>query len=552
MNDKTTVSTLKRVCMSIGALPTSYLDSMSYYEMLVWFTKYLTEEVTPAVNNNAEAVKELQSYVEHYFDNLDIEEEVDKKLDEMASSGELAELISQYLESQAIIGFNTCSELAAAENLVNGSLVKTFGENNYYDTKGAFYKVRTRLNADDPDGYNLIELTNTDNLVAQKVGLSDYQIESSISTINDLKRVALYIGNSYTNGTGSTSGSDGIFNLTKDLFDAAYKKTGSGTGFLAYTDHTSDTFLTLLTSAINDSNIPNSEITDVIIVGAWGDTRALRETITNGGSITSYASSVQTACSTFVTNAKTNFPKLKRISYVFAESRSQKTITHTYPTQFSDAFWVHNRFLNLLPKNNIEYLGWIGFNILMDSNYFSSDHFHPNDAGYKHLSTLFKTAYNGTLTYKPLYYSFTSTPCGITSGSSATGNACIYPETTSIILRSFSLASGSTPAHSAGADLIDFANLNFTIPYPTGASSNFELGNGFMCATKRPQDNDWDTNLNYNARLQLQKSSVDDDSVVIRCITYGGSKTVSQTINPIFTPVLLSYNNGYTTSSTAV
>lgn len=95
MNDKTTVSTLKRVCMSIGALPTSYLDSMSYYEMLVWFTKYLTEEVTPAVNNNAEAVIELQNFVEHYFDNLDIQEQVDHKLDEMVEDGTLANVINQ-------------------------------------------------------------------------------------------------------------------------------------------------------------------------------------------------------------------------------------------------------------------------------------------------------------------------------------------------------------------------------------------------------------------------------------------------------------------------
>ena len=99
MNDKTTVSTLKRVCMSIGALPSSYLESMSYYEMLVWFTKYLTEEVTPAVNNNAEAVKELQSYVEHYFDNLDIQEQVDNKLEDMVEDGTLANIINQEIFS---------------------------------------------------------------------------------------------------------------------------------------------------------------------------------------------------------------------------------------------------------------------------------------------------------------------------------------------------------------------------------------------------------------------------------------------------------------------
>lgn len=473
MNDKTTVSTLKRVCMSIGELPTSYLDSMSYYEMLVWFTKYLTEEVTPAVNNNAEAVQELQSYVANYFDNLDVQEEVDHKLDEMASDGTLAALINQEI----------------------------------FD-----------------------------------------ELNQEISDVNDdvqtLKRTALYIGNSYTNGTGSTSGTNGIFNRTKNLFDNAYKKTGSGTGFLEYEGHTTDTFNLLLESAINDTSIPNDEITDVIIIGAWGDTRALRETITDGGNLTNYQSYVQSACTTFMNNVNSNFPNIKRVCYVLAESRSQKTFAQTYPTQFSDTFWVHNSFITLLPKNGIEYLGWIGFNIMLDNNYFSNDHFHPNDNGYKMLSSLFKTAYCGKFTYKPMNYFFSNTPCGITSGSTATGMVTIYPETTSIILRGITLAAGSTPGNSTGQDFIDFGNLAITIPYPAGAGQTYELGTGLICTTSTVNSSGFNPATNYNARLQLQKSTLDSDSVKIRGVSQGTSKTVSDSVSCVYTPVLLTYSNG--------
>ena len=91
-----------RFCMSIGAVPSSYLAGMTIEQQLLWFCSYLEKEVIPAVNNNAEAVEELQqlftelhNYVEHYFDNLDVQEEINNKLDEMVESGELQELLTQ-------------------------------------------------------------------------------------------------------------------------------------------------------------------------------------------------------------------------------------------------------------------------------------------------------------------------------------------------------------------------------------------------------------------------------------------------------------------------
>lgn len=165
-----------RYCMSIAQVPSSYLSGLTLEEQLLWLCSFLTNEVIPTVNNNGEAVEELQAlyvelknYVDNYFDNLDIQEEVNTKLEEMAQSGELAELISQYLEAQAVIGFNNCESLSEAVNLANGSFARTYGKTTYNDGYGAFYKIRTRTNADDPDGYNLIELTNTENLVAERV-----------------------------------------------------------------------------------------------------------------------------------------------------------------------------------------------------------------------------------------------------------------------------------------------------------------------------------------------------------------------------------------------
>lgn len=95
MNKINQLPPFKKFCVTIGNLPSSYVDSMSYYECLLWLCNYLKTTVVPTVNDTVEAVTELQNYVANYFDNLDVQEEVDNKLDEMVESGELAEIILQ-------------------------------------------------------------------------------------------------------------------------------------------------------------------------------------------------------------------------------------------------------------------------------------------------------------------------------------------------------------------------------------------------------------------------------------------------------------------------
>ena len=111
MNDKIEKEVIKlppfkRMCMTIGELPTSYLESMTYYEMLIWFTNYLSKTVIPTINNNAQAITEiqelftkLQDYVNNYFDNLDVQEEINNKLDQMVEDGTFEEIISTYYQN---------------------------------------------------------------------------------------------------------------------------------------------------------------------------------------------------------------------------------------------------------------------------------------------------------------------------------------------------------------------------------------------------------------------------------------------------------------------
>lgn len=182
------LSPFKRMVMTIGTLPTAFIESMTYYEALAYFVKYL-EEVTAAVNQNAEATKELQTlfselknYVDTYFDNLDIQEEINNKLDEMAESGELAEIIAEYLNSNAIMSYNTIADMSVATNLIDGSFAYTYGQNSYNDGNGGFYKIREIQNTDVIDGYYIVALADT-NLVGER--MSNATIETIITRLNN-------------------------------------------------------------------------------------------------------------------------------------------------------------------------------------------------------------------------------------------------------------------------------------------------------------------------------------------------------------------------------
>lgn len=149
MNNVETIKPFKNFCMTIGALPTSYLESMSYYETLCWLCKYLENTINPAINNNAEALKELQNYVANYFNNLDVQEEIDNKLDEMAESGVLADIINEQIFDDLN---NEIGDLSTLKTSDKSSLVNATNE------------VVDHLNIVNFKGYpstlNLAEFTN--------------------------------------------------------------------------------------------------------------------------------------------------------------------------------------------------------------------------------------------------------------------------------------------------------------------------------------------------------------------------------------------------------
>lgn len=88
------------------ALPLTYDDSLSYYELLNKVVHYLNNvisdvsDVETNVGRLATAYNQLQDYVNNYFDELDIEAELKNILDEMAEDGTLDALLSPLVDDK--------------------------------------------------------------------------------------------------------------------------------------------------------------------------------------------------------------------------------------------------------------------------------------------------------------------------------------------------------------------------------------------------------------------------------------------------------------------
>ena len=82
-------------------LPLVYDDSLSYYELLCKVVDYLNKTMEDVDNFNTDMTslydtyEQLQEYVNNYFSSLDVQTEINNKLDEMSSNGTLLSIISE-------------------------------------------------------------------------------------------------------------------------------------------------------------------------------------------------------------------------------------------------------------------------------------------------------------------------------------------------------------------------------------------------------------------------------------------------------------------------
>lgn len=129
------------------AIPLAFDESMSYYETLCGLLSYLQNVIIPTVNNNAEAVAELQNlyiqlhdYVENYLNDLNLQDEVNNKLDQMVKDGTFERILSKYIDENIDRTFTTV-DIMKNEDLQDKMKVKTLGYNEINDKGGCEYYI---------------------------------------------------------------------------------------------------------------------------------------------------------------------------------------------------------------------------------------------------------------------------------------------------------------------------------------------------------------------------------------------------------------------------
>lgn len=105
--------------------------------MLVRMFNKLSKQTRETVENYITQFNDLYNYVHDYFDNLDVQEEVNHKLDEMVEDGTLGEIIGEYLTPMVKILF--CKQKGEVQS-GDATLIKAYDKNVLIDTHLASLK----------------------------------------------------------------------------------------------------------------------------------------------------------------------------------------------------------------------------------------------------------------------------------------------------------------------------------------------------------------------------------------------------------------------------
>lgn len=258
-----------------------YVPYTDFHELnLDWIVKVVKEYVakTDVLEIN---YADLKAYVDDYFADLDIQTEIDNKLQEMYDGGELAVLIGQFLSTESLLIFNTRAALKAADNLASGVSVMTLGTSSITDGLNEIYVIRSLTSSDTVDEVNIVSLTNYPALIAQLLPRKQ-------------KKTYIFIGDSYMDTEDMTQSIitylPGYMDLDSNQY---YWRANSGAAF----GRSSNSFLSLIQDLESTIKYPYM-ITDIVCIGGHNDSY-----VTGEENILNAISAFKDYCATTYPNA---------------------------------------------------------------------------------------------------------------------------------------------------------------------------------------------------------------------------------------------------------
>ena len=376
-------------------------------------------KINELINSNnklAKDFKDLHDYVYDYFDNLDVQEEIDNKLDEMAEGGELAEIIAQYIQLNGVLAYDNIADMAGAENLVAGSIARVLGNSAYATGDGAFYRIRALVNTDVVDGVNLVALTEAPTLVAERI--PDAGLNTANTNISNLtNRVTtleshhmVVIGDSFSTATYCNPDDSWYTLVGKRLNLTVHNYAKDGAGYNNVGVDTT-TFDTEADRAIADTSFDNNDVDLVIVYGGLNDMSDAN------------CDYVKTNGLALFNKLSTNFPKAKLVCAGI----------NVWPGGFwvkGDGRTTANFWAEL--KSECRQLGLIFIDTMYwlmtdDNRYYDMTNYHPNAEGNKVFATNFMSAMFGNAIAQYDVIPLTST--------ATTGSGTIYVTMTQTSLK---------------------------------------------------------------------------------------------------------------------
>lgn len=125
-------------------LPLVYDDSLSYYELLCKVVDYLNKTIEDVgvlevdVTSLREAYVKLQDYVNKYFDSLDVQEEINNKLDALITDGTITDIFTKIFYSKSSPVFvNSVSDMTDSKSiyvLISSGNIYQYSNGSFVDT----------------------------------------------------------------------------------------------------------------------------------------------------------------------------------------------------------------------------------------------------------------------------------------------------------------------------------------------------------------------------------------------------------------------------------
>ena len=215
-------------------------DALTDYELLSLVVKYLNDVIANQneqndsitrmyqsflalqdyVNNTKDTLEDafnnLDDYVRNYFANLDVQDEINNKLDQMLEDGVLEQIIEQFLQLTSLLCYDNVASMKASPNLTNGSFARTLGYYGKNDGGASLYKIRTITNDDVVNEMNIIEMLNDNTLIAELITYEDVSIKqlgAKGDDVNDDSEYLRFALNNYDNVKLDT----GTYKITSNI-----------------------------------------------------------------------------------------------------------------------------------------------------------------------------------------------------------------------------------------------------------------------------------------------------------------------------------------------